>query len=545
MAMNRRTFLANTAAITAASLAPRQAKAADSQIEIMLDEPIGTIAPELHGHFTEHIGGVVYDGIWVGQGSSIPNIGGIRKALVESMRKLNVPVVRWPGGCFADGYNWRDGIGPAAKRPCRPNYWVTDPDSTEFMRRAPDGPQKYDPNAFGTNEFISFCHLIGAQPYLAANVRSLSPLDFDQWVEYCNAPPSSTTLADARSSNGSREPFRVRYWGVGNESWGCGGNFLPQEYASEFRKFTTWVPDFGVNLRFIGSGPNEDDFAWTRGFFEALVAKGKEQLDNVWGWALHYYCGTSGKGQAVDFTTEDWYDLLGKADKMGSLIERHWSAMGEADPTHKVKLVVDEWGAWHKPGSEVNSAFLFGQMPTMRDALISALTLDTFHRHADKLGMANVAQLINNLHTLFLAHEDRFALTPNYHVFDMYQAHQGGQSVRMLVAAPPVPYRREADGAPATLWGLAGSASVKGEQLAVTMVNPHASDARSAEVTVQGGSIRTCKVRTLSAPDIHAHNTFDQPHAVEPLEETASVRAGMVVWNFKPASVTRLDIEVG
>jgi alpha-L-arabinofuranosidase len=536
--MKRRDFLQSTAAL--AIPAPRRAQATDSQIEILLDEPIGTISPKLHGQFSEHIGGVIYDGVWVGEASTIPNVGGIRKELITKLQQLNVPVVRWPGGCFADSYDWRDGIGPRAKRPRRTNFWANDP----FMRKAPNGPQKYEPNQFGTDEFMHFCSLIDAEPYVAANVRGLTALDMDHWVAYCNSPAGMTTLADLRAGNGRAEPYRAIYWGVGNESWGCGGNFTPDEYASEFRRFTTWVPDYGLSLHFIGSGPNGDDFAWTRGFFEALAAKGPDQLDRVWGWALHYYCGTSGKGQAIDFTVEDWYDLLGKASRMESLIARHWSVMGETDETHKVKLVVDEWGTWHKPGTEIAPGFLFCQIPTMRDALVSALTLDIFHRNAEKLGMANVAQLINNLNCLFLAHHDRFIVTPNFYVFDMYKAHQGGKSLRLLVAAPPISYARELDRVGATLWGLSGSASLLRKKLVLTTVNPHVTEGRSAEITVRGASVESCRVKTLTNPDIHAHNSFSHPNAIELKNEQVASPGPKLFWEFKPASVTCMEMEL-
>ncbi len=266
-------------------------------------------------------------------------------------------------------------------------------------------------------------------------------------MEYCNAPSGSTTLSSLRASQGDAQPFDVRYWGIGNESWGCGGEFTPEEYAVEYRRWVTWVPRYGVDLNFIAAGPNGGDYNWSRGFLSKLTEKGKGALNTVYGFALHYYCGTSGKGQAIDFTTDDWYDLLAKSDHMEELIRRHWDVMGEIDTEHRVKLIVDEWGAWHREGTEINPAFLFGQVPTLRDALISGITLDIFHRHAGKVAMANVAQLVNNLHCLFLAHEDQFLLTPNYHVFEMYSAHQGGQSLRTEFSAPP---------ATAKLWGLAG-----------------------------------------------------------------------------------------
>jgi len=533
----RRQFLKTTALATASLVAARSAHAAEARLAILLDEPIGTISPNLHGHFTEHIGGVIYDGIWVGEGSKVPNIGGIRTALVEHLRRLKPSVVRWPGGCFADSYNWRDGIGPRAQRPRRPNFWIVDGQ----MQKAPDGPQKFDPNEFGTNEFCRFCRLIGAEPYLAANLRGNTARDFDDWVDYCNAPAGRTTFADVRAAAGDRDPFRVRFWGIGNESWGCGGNFTPEEYAAEFRRFTAWVPGFGVPLAFIGSGPNGGDLDWTRKFFAKLTERDRGLLGTLHGWAMHYYCGTAGKGDAVDFTVDDWYELLEKATVMDSLIRLHWGAMGEIDREHRVKLVVDEWGAWHRAGTEIHPAFLFGQMSTMRDALVAGLTLDIFHRHADKVAMANVAQLINNLHSLFLAHEDRFVATPNFHVFELYAAHHGGQSLRTEFSVGNLGARA---GKPAVLPALAGSASLHDRRLVLTVVNPHVSDACATEIAVRGATVKAGRARVLASGDIHAHNTFDQPHAVEPVDAEVRVSGAALVHRFPAASVTRLELEL-
>jgi len=248
----RRRFIGTAAAGVAGSLLARYAPAlraqqSDSRLEILVGEPIGTIAPEIYGHFVEHLGGVVYDGIWVGEGSKVANVGGVRKALVDQLRTINPPVIRWPGGCFADSYDWRDGIGAADKRPRRTDFWADTRPS--FDRPATSGAQRFDPNRFGTNEFIRFCRLVNAAPYIAANVRSLPAKDLYQWVEYCNAPAGETTMSDLRAAGGDREPFGVRYWGVGNEPWGCGGNFTPEEYATEFRRYTAWVPKYRATVR--------------------------------------------------------------------------------------------------------------------------------------------------------------------------------------------------------------------------------------------------------------------------------------------------------
>src|SRR5829696_3930839 len=489
--LHRRELLrAGLAAAAAAAFAPRQARAASSRIDVLLEEPIGAITADLYGHFVEHLGGVVYDGVWVGEGSKVPNEGGIRRALVEHMRRLPRGAIRWPGGCFADSYDWRDGVGPRTSRPTRPNFWIDE----RGMQKRPDGPAKHEPNQFGTNEFLRFCRQVGAPPYLAANLRSLPAHSFQQWVEYCNAPVGGSTLAAQRAAAGDREPFGVRLWGVGNESWGCGGEFTAEEYATEYRRYTAWVPQYGVELALIGSGPNGGDLGWTRRFFTRLLEKGEGQLRRLWGWGLHHYSWNTsrgrttdwyeGKGDAVAFSTDEWYELLNEADRMDGLITGHWAVMGEYDRRRRVKLVVDEWGAWYREGTEIAPSHLFGQQSTMRDALLAALTLDTFHRHADKVAMANVAQLINCLHALFLAHEDRFLATPTFHVFELYGAHVGGRSVRSVFSAPRIGYTR-LNGA-ASFWGLGGSASLRDRTVTLTVVNPHVAEPAIAEIALRG-----------------------------------------------------------
>jgi alpha-L-arabinofuranosidase len=548
--MRRREFLGTAAGAGITLLAKNTASAfnvqsVDSRVEILLNEPVGKIAPEIYGHFAEHLGGVVYDGIWVGENSKIANIGGIRKALVDALQKIKPAVVRWPGGCFADSYDWRDGVGPREKRPRHTNFWR---DAPEWPKDAPDGPWKYDTNHFGTNEFARFCKLVGAQPYFAANLRSLTAKDFYEWVEYCNSPAGTTTPADMRAAGGDREPFNVRYWGVGNESWGCGGNFTPEEYAQEYRRFSEWVPRYGVNLAFIGSGPNGGDLGWSRRFFGRLAERGG--FGRMWGWALHHYSWNvtggrtndwyQGKGDAVKYANEEWYELLNEADRIETLITDHWAIMGEFDRQHRVKLVIDEWGAWYKPGSEVNNTHLLGQQSTMRDAVLAGISLDTFHKHADKIAMANIAQLINCLQSLFLAHEDKFIVTPTYHVFDMYLAHQGAQSLRTMVSAPRLPYTRNEK--PATLRGLSASSSLRDKELTLTVTNPDISQTRETEIAVRGANIKAIKVTTLTASDIHAHNSFANPRQIEPKESEITLKSGVLVYRFAPASVTKLQI---
>ena len=549
--MKRREFVRGTAmSVGAAFLASRAGLAASqsARIEILLNEPLGTISPDIYGHFTEHLGGVIYDGVWVGEESKVANVGGIRKSLVEALQKIKAPVIRWPGGCFADSYDWKDGVGPVAKRPRRTNFWADEPE----VRNQANIPQKYETNQFGTNEFVRFCKLAGSQPYLAANVRSLPAVDFYRWVEYCNSPAGSTTLAEWRASTGNKDPFGVKYWGIGNESWGCGGEMTATEYATEFRKFTAWVPKYGMELGLIASGPNDAEYNWTRGFLQSMLQKGAGALRSVYGLSLHYYSWNlsrgrttdwfAGKGDAVKFEPVDWYELLREGQKLETFIEGHWAVMGEFDPARRVKLVVDEWGPWYKPGSEVVPTDLLGQMITQRDAVMSAMTLDIFNRHPEKVTMAACAQLINCLNSLFIAHGDKFVETPVYHVFQMYAAHQGAQGIRAEFASPTISYDR--DGKTASFWGLQGSASLKGKTLGLTVVNPHVSEPREAEIELLGGEGKSGTATILAHSDIHAHNTFENPEMVHPQGKEVKVGGASVRYTFPAASVTLLQIEL-
>lgn len=536
---------------SAVLIAPRAlfSQSYDSRIEILINEPIGVVNPNLYSHFIEHLGGVVYDGIWVGEKSKIPNIGGIRKALVDNLAKLKPGVIRYPGGCFADQYDWHDGVGLREKRPTRVNFWAdTGYKAPDSYRQLNSGPQKYEPNAFGTDEFVRFCKLVGAQPYLAANVRTRDVRVFQEWLEYCNAQAGLTTLSSQRAANGASDPHNISFWGIGNESWGCGGDFLPEEYAEEFRKFTAWLPTFGVKLNLIGSGPNGGDTGWTRRFFTKLTEKGIGQLNKLYGWALHYYCGTTGKGIANEFTENEWYDLLSRSDRMESLIKDHWQVMGEIDRDHKIKLVVDEWGAWHLQDANVPVAYLYDYAGTLRDALISGINLDTFQRHADKVAMANPAQLINTIHSLFQAQEDKFTVTANYHVFEMYMPHAGATAIRTEFISPQVSFTRmdaSKKEIPANFWGLNGSASINGKTVTLTAVNSDVKDARETEINIGGAKIVSADARVLSSQDLHAHNTFENPHGLEPRNESVNVGArSKVVYKFAPASVTRLSITI-
>jgi alpha-N-arabinofuranosidase len=528
----------------------RSPSVSTSRIDIVVNEPIATINPDIYGHFVEHLGGVVYDSIWVGEGSSVPNINGIRLELVNAMKRIKPAVIRWPGGCFADSYDWREGVGPRSQRPRRTNFWV---DAPEWPKGAPDGPGKYDPNHFGTNEFTKFCQLVGAEGYLAANVRGLGAQEFYKWIEYCNSPAGSSSGAQLRASGELplRDPLNVQFWGIGNESWGCGGNFTPEEYSAEYRRFTATAPRYGVNLKFIASGANSVDANWTRGFFARIAEKDPGIFNSIYGWGLHHYSWnvslgktndwSAGKGDALEFNPAEYYELLKEAARVEDFITQHWTVMGQYDRQHRVKLIVDEWGAWHKSGTQVDPTHLLGQQSTMRDAILAGLSLDIFNRHADKVAMANVAQLINCLHSLFLAHQDKFIVTPSFHVFEMYAAHQGATSLRVETVSPPASYTR--NGQAADFKSLSSSASLRNKEITLTVVNADLTSERETEIGIPGVRIGSCRARVLGARDEHAHNDFDNPRAVEPRDEPANVRAnGTVVFRFAPASVTLLKL---
>ena len=551
--MQRREFLKGSALAGAAIAFSSRivwAKSADAHVEIFLDDTRAVISPNIYGQFTEHIGGVIYDGVWVGEKSIIPNQHCIRSELIQKMKQIHVPVIRWPGGCFADSYDWKDGIGPVSKRPKRTNFWEVDPDAERLHEK---GPQVFEPNEFGTDEFVRFCKLTGAEPYLAANLRSLPALDFDHWVEYCNSPAGSTTLADMRAAGGSTEPFDVKYWGIGNESWGCGGNFTPEAYAAEFRRYTSWVPEFGVNLQLIGAGPNGDDSDWTNRFFEEIYSGHAYRNPHFTGWSIHHYASNLsrgktgdwilGKGDALKFDVVDWYELLRECNRVEQIMSDQWAIMGQYDPHHQVKLVVDEYGPWYREGTELDPTHIFGQQVTVRDALATALTLDAFNRNAEKVSIATCAQLVNNLNALFLCHEDKFFATPNFYVFEMYAAHQGGQSLRVEFSAPFVHYER--DGMPASFWGLNGSASRRGNVVTLTLVNSDLTNPFDTQVALNDATVTRANGTVLAASDMHAHNTFDHPDAVNSAPLSVSVIGSVLHVIIPPASVSKLEIVLG
>jgi len=499
------------------------------KIFIVIPEKIGTINPNIYGHFVEHLGGVIYDGIWVGEDSNIPNINGIRKDIVDALRKINPPVVRWPGGCFSETYNWRDGIGPREKRPKTVNWWYT-------------LDNRLESNKFGTHEFINFCRLVGAEPYFAANIASIPPLEVRNWIEYCNFPSGTTSLAELRRENGSTEPFSVKYWGIGNENWGGGGSFTPEDYCTEFRRVTTIVKSLDRDLRVIACGANGDDTEWTRRFFEKWKDSTINDPVKFFGYSVHYYCGTA--GNALEFDSNQWYELLYKASYIEDIIEKHRKIMDTFDPERKIGLVVDEWGCWHPEGSGPSKGRnLFEQQITMRDALVTGITLNIFNNHCDKVIMANVAQMVNCLHSLFFADGENFVLTPNYYVFDMYKGHQNGNTIKTIIETEDIQFK--AGDREEKIFGLNCSASIKDKKLTLTIVNPHFTDSCETQIVLFGANEgRVLKHIVLQAEDPHLFNDLNSPDRVTPVEDHPNLSGKDLVLTLPPASVSLLEIEL-
>jgi alpha-N-arabinofuranosidase len=492
-----------------------------ARITILPNEPIATINPNLYGHFAEHLGTCINQGVWVGEDSKIPNTAGLRNDIIDAFRKINPPILRWPGGCYADDYHWHDGVGPRRDRPKTVNLWWG---------------QTIEDNQFGTHEFLNFCRLIGAQPYLAGNLGSGTVREMRDWVEYCNYDKPST-LALQRSANGSPMPFGVRYWGVGNEAWGCGGNFCPDDYAKEYKRYATYLHDLGnTPLYLIACGPDGNKPDWTRRFFKNLAGADTRFNCRIHGFAAHYYCGTA--GTATEYSTDQWYELLHKAAGVEQLICEQRAILDEFDPQRKIGLILDEWGTWHPPTPGRNPQHLW-QQNTLRDALVAAITLDTFNRNADKLVMANIAQAVNVLQALFLTEEEKLVLTPTYHVFDMYQPHQGGRGVRIEIESPAAGFAVGEE--KRTVSTLAGSASIKGNVLTLSVTNAHARLPVDAEIDLKGVQPRAGLLTTLTDADIHGYNSFERPAALMPVQSPVTFETGARI-TLPPASVSAFRI---
>ncbi len=504
--------------LTPKSSAAESDEPASVRLTVHADRPGARIDPNLQGQFAEHLGHGIYGGVWVGEDSPIPNTRGYRNDVLGALRALHVPVVRWPGGCFADIYHWRDGIGPRANRPVTLNATWGGVEET---------------NAFGTQEFFEFAELIGARVYLSGNVGTGTPQEMADWIEYVTSDTHSS-LAEMRRRNGRDKPWRLDFFAIGNETWGCGGTMRPEYYADLYRQYATFirVPKGKSPLR-IASGANTDDVHWT----DALMAEAAASMDAL---TLHYYTLPTGhwdhKGAATGFGEGEWIATLGATLRMDDLITRHAAVMDRYDPSKRVGLFVDEWGTWYDPEPHTNPAFLT-QPNTLRDAIVAALNLDVFQAHADRVRMANIAQMVNVLQAMILTDGARMVLTPTYHVFEMYRPFQGATFLPIDLAAPPYHFGEAT--VPSVHASAARDASGK-INLALVNLDPHRGVTVAAAIA--GGAARSVRGRVLTGPAMDTQNTFAAPNAIQPAPIGARLEHGEVrVW-LPAKSVVVLEV---
>ena len=478
-------------------------------------KPGPVINRNIYGHFSEHLGRCIYEGIWVGENSAIPNTKGYRNDVLAALRTLKVPQLRWPGGCFADEYHWRDGIGPRAQRPSMINtHWGG----------------VVENNHFGTHEFLDFCELLGIEPYVCVNVGSGSVQETMEWVEYMTSDAQSP-MANLRRANGRDRPWKVRYIAVGNESWGCGGNMTPAFYADNYKRYNTfiknYVPGADNRIQRIACGPNEGNYEWT----ETLMKNVGNRMN---GLALHYYTLPTGnwrgsKGSATKFGEDQWFSTLQRTLRMDELIIRHSEIMDKYDPQKRIGLVVDEWGTWYdvEPGS--NPGFLF-QQSTMRDAIVAALNLHLFQAHADRVTMANIAQIINVLQSVILTDKEKMIVTPTYHVFEMLNVHQDATSLPVVLTTPD--YAFAGNRIPAV---SVSASRDKSGRIHVSLANCDPNRAITVAAALSGVTVKGVTGRVLTAPAINTHNTFAAPDAIRPAAFTGATLAGGALTVALPA----------
>ncbi|MFC4386341.1 alpha-N-arabinofuranosidase [Gracilibacillus marinus] len=464
-----------------------------NKVVVNADVSKGIINKNIYGHFAEHLGRCIYEGFWVGEDSDIPNTDGIRNDVVEALRNLNIPVLRWPGGCFADEYHWKDGIGPRENRKRMVNtHWGG----------------VIENNHFGTHEFFRLCELLDTEPYVNGNVGSGTVQEMSEWVEYMTFDGESP-MANLRQENGKSDPWKLKYFGVGNENWGCGGNMRPQYYADLYRRFQTYVRNYGDNKIFrIAGGANVDDYNWT----EVLMREAGHLMD---GLSLHYYVHPGGfwnKGPATGFEENVWDITMEKTVYIEELIKRHGTIMDKYDPEKRVAMIIDEWGAWYDVEPGTNPGFLY-QQNTIRDALVAGVSLNIFNNHNDRVQMANIAQTINVIQAMILTDKEKMILTPTYHVFEMYKGHQDAERLDLNIESSTIKIGEK------EIAAISGSASkAKDGSILITLCNLDKGEASDLMLDLRGQDLSNVTARIITADELDAHNTFDKPDNVKPEE---------------------------
>ncbi|MDO4336884.1 MAG: alpha-L-arabinofuranosidase C-terminal domain-containing protein [Eubacteriales bacterium] len=493
------------------------------------------IQKEIYGHFSEHLGRCIYEGIYVGEDSPIPNVNGMRTDVVEALKQIKVPVLRWPGGCFADEYHWMDGIGPKEKRKRIINtHW---------------GGVVED-NSFGTHEYFELCRQLGCKTYVNGNLGSGTVREMSEWVEYMTFKGVSP-MADLRKENGHEDPWKVDYFGVGNENWGCGGNMNPDFYANEYRRYQTYVRNYNthqdeegneVGIKKICCGPNVDDYEWTRDVLKTCFRHSEDKFHGFMdGLSLHYYVHPEGweiKGSATEFDDAVWYKTLSKAYYMDELIRRHGAIMDEFDPDKKIGMIVDEWGTWYTVEPGTNPGFLY-QQNTIRDALVAGITLNIFNKHSDRVKMANLAQMVNVLQAVILTEGADMILTPTYHIFDMYKYHQGAMLLDSSIDAENIGVAEEYQ-----VPNLTESVSMGEDGLIhITVTNASLTETYPVKTNIVEFAASEVKGEMVQG-EMHEKNTFDEPDAVKVKEFTdIEMTEGGFCFRIPPCAVVHLTVK--
>ncbi len=496
-----------------------------AQLTIKADQGKDTINRNIYGHFSEHLGTCIYGGYWVGPDSPIPNTRGIRNDVVQALREIKIPVLRWPGGCFADEYHWKDGIGPRENRPSMVNtHWggVT------------------ENNHFGTHEFLDLCEQLGCEPYICGNLGSGTVEEMADWVEYITFDGKSP-MTDLRRKNGREQPWKLKYFGVGNENWGCGGSMRPEYYADQYRRYQTYVKNYSGNQIYkIACGPSGANYEWTEVLMRDLVS-GRRMMLN--GLAPHYYCGTGRppNRSATKFTETDWFWNVRSALRIEELLNGHEKIMDKYDPQKRVAIIFDEWGAWHAVEPGTNPGFLY-QQNSLRDAMVAGLTLNIFNNHCARVKMANIAQTVNVLQAMILTDGAKMLLTPTYYVYYLYKVHHDATLLPTELTGPDYTFEVfEGDKLPA----INVSASRDGSgKVHVSLVNVDPHNAVEVNARLQGAEAKRISGRILTAGEITAHNTFDKPESVEPATFAgANVTEGGFRATLPAKSIVVLEIE--
>ena len=488
---------------------------------LQADSAKTVISRHIYGHFAEHLGHCIYGGFYVGEDNTkIPHTNGIRNDVVTALKKLKIPNLRWPGGCFADTYHWKDGVGPKANRPTIVNTWwggVT------------------ENNSFGTHDFLNMCELLGTEPYLAGNVGSGTVQELIDWVQYVSFAGKSP-MSDWRVRNGREKPWKVKYWGVGNEAWGCGGNMTAEYYANLYRQYATYMTGFGdpKNMFRIASGASSGDYNWTEVLMKNIPA------NLISGVALHHYAviDWNKKGPAVQFTEDHYFTTLQRAWQMEELVTKHAAIMDKYDPKKNIALVVDEWGGWYDVEPGTNPGFLY-QQNTMRDAMIAGMTLNIFNNHSDRVRMANLAQAINVLQAVILTEEEKMLLTPTYHVMEMYNVHQDATLIPLTLKTAD--YVLGTNKLPA----VTGSASKDtAGRTHISLVNIDPKKSQKITLNVRGGTYKSVTGRVLASKNIQDHNTFKEPNKIKPETfKNARLRSNTLEVTLPPAAVVVLALQ--